>query len=221
MSIPPIALTRGGVGNACCQPSAPPKDAKYTSAEIKTNNVCKLRSECATIVNLRADRIVAEDVTVNTLIANNIVQPNLAAGDFVGAGDGLPFQIADGEENIWVILPAATLSWSVATMANGITANANTFVVDRDGIFSLSLNMNSMLTGVGPLMVGWSVNGTDPAFRLFQNASPGDGAQINNATINVFLTAGSTVQLAVNTSSTSDMLTVTDAHASFAFLGSM
>lgn len=219
-SIPPIALSRGGAGNPCCQPSAPPKDAKYTSAEIKTNNVCKLRSECATIVNLRADRIVAEDVTVNTLIVNNIVQPSLAAGDFVGAGDGLQFQIATGEENLWVILPAATLSWSVATMANGITANSNTFVVDRDGIFSLSLNMNSMLTGVGPLMVGWSVNGTDPAFRLFQN-SPSISAQINNASLNVFLTAGSTVQLAVNTSSASDELTVTDAHASFAFLGSM
>ena len=113
--IPPVLSTTNRPN--CCHPSAPLKDAVFSSADIKRDlSACKMRAECAAIVNLRSDRIVANDIVTNTLMVTQLLQPPPALGNFAGTGDQSAFQVT--AIDTWEVFPAAILSWSIDGMAN-------------------------------------------------------------------------------------------------------
>lgn len=213
-TIPPVLFTARPV---FCQSGIPLKDAAFSSADIKRNlSTAKIRAECAAIVNLRSDRITAEDIFTNSLTVNQLFQASPPLGNFEGSGDLLPFVVTT--INTWEVLPAATLSWVIDGNANNIVTSGNTLVVNRDGYYSLSLNINYTLTIATPsTIIGWIINGSNPSFPLFMQSS--SGSFIQNATINVFLTTGSTVQLGINSTDITNTIVINDAHSSFGFLG--
>lgn len=212
MSIPPVLPTNRP---SCCHPSFPMKDAAFSSTSVnKSLSACKMRSECATIVNLRSDRIIAEDVVVNVLTANQVIQVPPPMGNFIGTVDGMPF--ASG--TTWSPIDAANLSWSADGIANLITSSGNTITVMRDGFYGISLNLGYTTTTGTTTTFGWIVNGADPSFPIFSQSTA--GTYVENGTTNIFLTTGTTLQVGVM-SVAADFVTINSAYASIAYMGTV
>lgn len=208
-----MSLTSGN--STCCQTGFTAKDIALTSAQIRDSDVCRFRAKCATIVDLRADRIRVDDLTVRTLMADQIIQAALSAGDFSGSGDLVAFVVP--LDNVWTPVPAPTLAWT-ANNTNGVSGAGNVLVVPVDGWYNISLNIAYTVTGPDPLLLGWIINGADPNYRLFQVTAGGGGEIVNNASHAFYLVAGSTIQLGVNTT-TNDTLTIADANATIVING--
>lgn len=217
-----IPIISGNTRPSCCHPSAPLKDAVFSSADIKKNaSTCRLRAECAVVVNLRSDRITAEDINTNVLVVNQqLIVPPPPIGNFEGSGDSNPFSVTGPEVNTWVVLPDVSLSWIVDGLVNDITSSGNTLVFNRDGYYSLSLNLNYTLSiTTPPVMIGWIVNGTDPSFPLFRREVD-TVSYVDNATVHLFLASGSTLQLGINTPDAANTIIINDAHLGCGFMGS-